>query len=95
MISWTSVSIISNVLLLSKIHRYSPNEILKANDKQVVRKRLDVHFEPKRVIDYLERKLNGTLPTHPSQDPEYKKVIASQYLEVRIWIRFLKVKLYN
>nr|XP_039272679.1 nipped-B-like protein A isoform X2 [Styela clava] len=65
----------------NKIHRYSPSEPVKAHDKQVLKKRPDLLFEPNQVINYLDRRIHGKLPTHLSQDEDFKKLIAQQYFK--------------
>lgn len=67
----------------SKIHRYSPGESAKANDKQVVRKRPDLVFDPTNISDYLTRKRDGSLARHPANDRDYKTMVVRQYFEVR------------
>ncbi|XP_076811579.1 nipped-B-like protein A isoform X2 [Clavelina lepadiformis] len=60
-----------------KIHRYSPSEVNRANDKQCHRKKPDLKFEPTQALQHIQR-----LRTHMScRHPEYIAAVVRQFKE--------------
>ncbi|XP_074642892.1 nipped-B-like protein A isoform X2 [Tubulanus polymorphus] len=60
----------------NKIHRYSPNDGAKINDKPVTRR--PAKFDPKQVIDVLNQ---GTPPTCPNDNE--KRLMIEEYLDFK------------
>ena len=76
---------VNDLFFHSKLHRYSPTEVNRANDKQCHRKRPDLRFEPQPAlahIDRLRRKVH-------CRDPEYVNAVVKQYTQVIKKTKFL------
>lgn len=65
----------------SRIQSYSPNETAKVNDRPLTSRKNNRKFNPKQIIDYIDRYKNDAIDTD-----KLKQSLVNEYLEVSFYL---------